>query len=198
MPAGVHEVSWSANQAYKDFLTSHGLRPATTPTQAWVGDLRIENAESRYQRVMEESGIPIEQTAVNQDADGDGFSNLQEYAFGSDANDRSSLPPPIFGESASYDYLILTDIGIAEPGDAGVYHLWIPYISPFVNGSLETSTDLIHWSVVPITLLNAKPSLNIVVIPNLPHTDTHQAIQRPVDEDEPCRYFRVNLSLPES
>ena len=73
--------------------------------------------------------------APDADADGDGFSYLEEFAAGSSGDDASSKPATMHIENS-----------------LGATLLEVPWQNPFVNAGLESSSDLETWRAEPTSL----------------------------------------------
>jgi hypothetical protein len=175
VPAGVHEVSWRLSTAY----SSGVFRPSkTVGLQAWVDDISVKNARMLYDE-WALTNVSLEGLrGPNDDADGDGVTNLVEFAYGSNAMLAASKPASVQG---------------AMVGGSS-YRLMVPYVSERANVVVERSEDLKTWTLAAGSLLSVRPPLNSP----LPHTATHQAIDFPKGSANGTGFFRVRVMLSDT
>lgn len=169
IPAGTHEVTWQLCA-----LTSGVRTPASLEgLQGWVTDLRVESTRGRFDRWAEE--LPAGKRGPDDDADGDGVSNLLEYAFRSGSTDASSKPPKVDGYRSS---------------SGSSYQVMVPYLSNLVTGTLQSSDDMKTWIDHPVQWLESKPTTGS-------HTATHQAVIIPLSPEDKAWFFHVKVAVGE-
>lgn len=82
------------------------------------------------------------------------------------------------------------------PGVTHFHDLYLPYLSKFVVGRLEASDDLKTWQPLSNRLLS-EGDLGPALSGWPTNTATHQVQSIPVAPDQPKRFFRLHVSLPE-
>lgn len=112
------------------------------------------------------------------DADGDGYSNLQEFLDGTDPLDGLSNS----GEAFDLSPPLITLFGFGENGIALAWEYPAPYVQAF-QWILEISHNLIHWDPHPNAVVTEEaPGLLVITLP---------------DEIElnPTAFYRVRMVL---
>jgi hypothetical protein len=115
-------------------------------------------AEARFENWIAAHGsVPVAARGATDDPDGDGLANLLEMALGGDPSRGDSLQPMVFSP------------------EEGVVRLTLPASQPLgFRASLESSTDLITWSAVPIeaAMITSPPDgSRVVSIPTGPRRE---------------------------
>ena len=201
IPAGRHEISWQLQTLYRGrnsggtYLSSGG----DPGMQAWVKGISVKSARAFYQEWAREQELTDGLSDPNDDADGDGASNLMEYAFGTDAMERSEKPGMPFGRVVpDQSYTISVDGRFFTHTSGPVHHYHVPFVSHLVHGVIETSPDLVVWTEhsTPIAETGSEWGY-LTLIPDIPYvTTTHHVLPTPVVPGQP-RFFRMSLKLPE-
>ena len=168
IPAGTHEVKWQLCA-----LSNLGVRtPAPrSDLQGWVSDVHLESPRARFDLWAED--LPAGRRGPDDDADGDGVSNLMEYAFRSSSSDAGSKPPQVNG---------------SRQASGTSYQMFVPYLSNLVTGTLQSSEDMVTWQDHPVQWLESKPATGA-------HTATHQSVTIPVSPEDKARFFRVKVGV---
>ncbi len=178
VPVGVHEVTFRLMTMESRFWGESIINATVPDLQGWVDDLRLVSPASRFQAWVIGQKLPPALAGQDADADGDGASNFLEYAFGNSPLDAGSRPQALA-------------FGISNRG-FGLPHteLRIPYLPSHVSGSLESSSDLIHWQVEPTPLLHGQPPTLWFAASN--SSSTYQAL--PIATDAPQKFYRIWIS----
>jgi hypothetical protein len=203
VPEGAHEVTWQLNRLTTTIFPGAFNRESATWTdlQGWVSGIWLESSRARFDRWAET--LPEGERGPDDDADRDGVSNVLEYAFRSSSSDASSVPPQVTGKKGPVYPFALPSAPAPRDGlyyvgvPTGSYELMVPYLSRFVEGTLEVSGDLESWDEHPVQWLEGKPPVNIIIIGGGGHTDTHQAVSVPLYQGDTGKFFRVKVKLPE-
>ncbi len=170
VPAGEHVVSWRLTQRSGWLVVIGGAPSPSTLSglQGWVEDIEVLSAPERYQDWT--ASLPEPLRAPHRDADGDGVTNLFEYAFGTDAADSNAAP-------ASPQFV----------RHQGKLHLLIPRTVVPVRAILESSSDLETWQEdsrdYPVRSSNPFP---LYIYPS-----SHRAEALPVEESPEPKFYRV-------
>jgi len=204
VPAGTHVITWRVSTLRTGSIPgAYSREPAQwVDLQGWVSDLRLESRRERFDRWAE--SLPEGSRGPDDDADGDGVSNVLEYAFRSSPGDASSKPLQVTGKkgftwplpSSPYTGVVPRD-GLYYVGvEINSFELMVPYLSQLADGTLEMSGDLETWDEYPVEWLEAKP-LGTAPIDFFGHTDTHQAVRVPLSQEDTAKFFRVRVAVPE-
>lgn len=202
VPQGTHEVTWQVSALRSGILGTMREAAISWEMQAMVSGIRLESVRVHFDNWA--GSLPEGKRGPDDDADGDGVSNLLEYAFRSSPGDASSMPPQVMGRMGLYirpwvnpNAPTLKD-GLYDTGiQTGSYEMMVPYLSPFVEGTLEVSGDLKSWDEHPVQWLESKPTGGIPIIGGWGHTDTHQVVSVPLYQGDESKYFRVKVKMPE-
>ncbi len=201
IPAGNHVLNWRLSELRTSSSNSIVSRNYYIggDYQAEVADLRITNSRAIFAEWMAEKEVDESLREPSQDADGDGVSNLMEFACGSHPGDSHSLPAAIRSEILPREgrVIIFSWNGVDPyPGATHFHDLYLPYLSKFVVGRLEASDDLKTWQPLPNKLLSeVEPGVGLSGWPA--NTATHQVHSIPVTSGQPSRFFRLQVTLPE-
>ena len=131
VPTGNHEVTFRLVTLQSSFYGESNTYATAWTLQGWVDDLQLVSPASRYQTWAK--NLPLALSGQDTDADADGASNFLEYTFGTAPLDPASRPPALV-------------FGFVNRGFGDSYpELRVPYLPPHASGTLESSTDLIHW-----------------------------------------------------
>ncbi|MFM2199023.1 MAG: hypothetical protein RLZZ505_2455 [Verrucomicrobiota bacterium] len=197
VPAGIHQVTFRL-MAVRSGSFSTFLEDATQPEiQAWVDDLQIQSSAKHYAQWATNQSLAITQSGKADDTDKDGISNFMEYAFGSDPRDSSSRPPDL--AVVMHGPRFLTTYPSTNPQQtfisANNFYLFlkIPYLPAHVSGVIESSEDMVNWSIEPTVILRYPPYPNSLLFTGTPVNTSSHHFQR-IDESLPNRFYRIAIS----
>jgi hypothetical protein len=196
VPMGTHQLSWRLEALYyNSYNGSSDLSPSPLSNlEGWVSDITLKTSRDFYNEWTAERLAPGAAAGPGDDADGDGASNLEEFAYGTLPLDRTSVPAKVYGAMGR-----ATGVSRLAAGTP-LYSIYVPYLNPFANVVLENSLDLQDWMAVS-NLTDMAPGVpsDSVGIDGWPlNTATHQVRTFPVLPGVPARYFRVKLTLPDN
>ncbi len=175
VPPGNQVVGWQLTIWSEDLFPHPSEVPAEIDgLEGWVDDIEVILPSARFAEWA--TTLPEDVRNPDDDADGDGYSNLFEYAFGSAGDDADETPP----------------IPFTARNEAGSLHLMLPWHEAFVRAALEFSDDLETWEKSDLSI-QARPDPLHSYYYLAPSTTTHQAL--PLSAVDGSRFFRVRISL---
>lgn len=210
IPAGRHQLTWGLKDRLRSNLTVIGGAPneyhagSILPgLQGWVRSIRLKSARDMYDEWAEGLPFPEGLAGPSADADHDGISNLLEYAGGSDPLDAGEKPMEVAGSLRRNEpYMEAMGNGFYFGRTGTFYQFGVPFVSDKVRGVIESSSDLNLWVEHPALIPTEGPTFSWSeaygpVVGQTHLTPTHQVLSWFVKDDEPTRYFRMKVTLPE-
>ncbi|BDS05923.1 hypothetical protein NT6N_09630 [Oceaniferula spumae] len=174
----------------RNFSSTVVTRDAST--RVWTTRIRFIDTYSGFALLGFPSGTPANQRAASFDFDGDGFSNLIEFAMSSDPLDAGSIPMSTPGDIGGTPGVFT--VNSLATGECQVSITKRPNVGGGLSYFIEHSEDLVNWTRIP-SGGNANWTEDVNDATQLMITSVAPITSPTVPGGPPACYFRVAVRV---